>query len=91
MSFDLAFFRDDRTLPTEPELTPYFTTIPGFTVTRTDLGAQYWYANDDTGVYCHFNFDSSHEPGESPISFNLNYILTRTETDSFHNVLVTLG
>lgn len=74
MSFDLTFSRDNSTLPTEQELTTYFSSIDGFSVTRTDSGAQYWYANDDTGVYCHFDLGTNDQPGAPSISFNLNYI-----------------
>lgn len=74
MSFDLTFSRDNSTLPTEQELTTYFSSIDGFSVTRTDSGAQYWYANDDTGVYCHFDLETNGQLGDPSISFNLNYI-----------------
>src|SRR5258705_5493244 len=79
MSFDLNFCRLDGSLLVISELQEYFAALALFQVNDTeDGGAQFWYQNDATGVYCDFSY-SPHDAnelegcGSSGLTFNLNY------------------
>ena len=79
MSFDLYFCRREGSAPAIPELKQYFAALPHFKIEDIDAGgAQFWYQNEATGVYCSFSYSPIDAQeldgcGSSGLSFNLNF------------------
>jgi len=80
MSFDLYFCRQDGSAPSTTELKEYFSSLPLFQTNDVAAGGiEFWYKNEETGVYCLFSyspFDATelHGCGSSGLTFNLNYM-----------------
>jgi hypothetical protein len=80
MSFDLAFCRQDHSVPSTTELKQYFSSARSFQVNDiAEGGVEFWYKNESTGVY----FVISYSPldaaelegsGSAGLEFNLNYM-----------------
>ena len=62
----MYFCRQDRSIPSIPELKEHFSPIQFFQVNETtDDGVQFWYQNEATGVYCDFSYSSPLDANES--------------------------
>src|SRR4051812_28545376 len=78
MSFDLYFCPEGGATPSLSELKEYFASLPLFEVTDVeDDGAEFWYENEVTGVYCVFSYSSAEvdeleECRSGGVSFSLN-------------------
>lgn len=78
MSFDLYFCRQDRSVPSIPELKEYFSLVPRFQVNDVEDGVEFWYQNEVTGVYCGFSYSQLdaaelQDCGSTGLTFNLNF------------------
>jgi len=81
LSFDLNFGRHDGTVPSIEDLKEYFQRFSSFQVNDTEpCGAQFWYQNEVTGVYCSFSYspddvdEGLSQFSATGLSYNLNYI-----------------
>jgi len=76
LSYDLYFYPKEELVLSD--VIDFFKRLTNFTVSETESGIhQFWYENQDTGVYFSFDYntidEAAHEEDNIGLSFNLNY------------------